>query len=174
MKFRPVARSGFVGVLYFKKVDFFPCFLRESGLFCMFLEKVDFFACCQGESGPFRMHFWVKVDFFVRFLGESGLFWPKLWTILDTFGIWLRAWLVSQRRVPGIGIAGNGKLHGTTIQHKPQFVLVGGGSNPGPLNCQPGQHATNKLTVTPLFFVEFSKTSHWMMQKIISCIYGMC
>ena len=52
---RPVARSGFGGVLFQAKVDFFACLRGESGIFCSyfgnkwtflraFLEKVDVFA----------------------------------------------------------------------------------------------------------------------------------
>ena len=48
------------GGAFFRKVDFFACFLRESGLFCVFFffekwtflrafgEKVDHFACIFG------------------------------------------------------------------------------------------------------------------------------
>ena len=55
---RPVARSG-LGGAFFKKVDIFECFLRESGFFCVFFwkkwtflhafgEKVYLFACIFG------------------------------------------------------------------------------------------------------------------------------
>ena len=54
--YRPVARSGFGGVLFQAKVDLFACFLGEKvgifarisetvDLFACFLEKVDFCAC---------------------------------------------------------------------------------------------------------------------------------
>ena len=58
------------GGAFFKKVDLFACFLRESGLFCVF--------------------FFLKSGLFCVLLGRNwtifGKTCPKLWTILDTLG----------------------------------------------------------------------------------------
>ena len=84
---RPVARSGFGGA-FFKKMDFFACFFRESGLVCVIFGKSEYFRVLLGRKWTILLAFLGESGLICAFLGESGLFWPKLWTILDTFGPW--------------------------------------------------------------------------------------
>ena len=73
---RPVARSGFGGVLDGRKWTFKRAFEK----------KVNFLACSLGDSGLFCVLFWEKVDFLECFLGEVDFFWQTMSKIVDHFG----------------------------------------------------------------------------------------